>query len=64
MTERIQPEDQDSATEEFDATGTARYAAVREDWPSTRIQLGGPKPRSVWPITWESRHPARARRGS
>ena len=31
MTERIQPEDQDSATEEFDATGTARYAAVREE---------------------------------
>lgn len=31
MTDRTQPEDRDSAPEEFDATGTARYAAARED---------------------------------
>jgi hypothetical protein len=31
MTDRTQPEDRDSAPEEFDATGTARYAAAREE---------------------------------
>ena len=31
--ERTQPEDRASSTEEFDATGTARYAAARDELP-------------------------------
>jgi hypothetical protein len=31
--DRERPEDRSANTEEFDATGTARYAAAREDLP-------------------------------
>lgn len=33
MTDRTQPEDRTPTTDEFDATGTARYAAARDQLP-------------------------------
>lgn len=33
MSEREQIEDRENGTEEYDATGTARYAAARDDRP-------------------------------